>query len=244
MLLTRVAPVEEEVYKDPQRFSLFEKIKSKIEFYVVLKTALSALTGGLVTVTLYGLGVRLATVFGLLSMLLNFIPNVGSLIAMVLPLPIIWLDDSLDDHTQWMATLIPMLIQGYVGNFLEPAVFGSSLNVTALSVLAALVFWGSIWGLQGAVLSVPLLAAMKIGLEEADYPLAKMMLRLVRENSSVDDRVESKKTRSLSSMVPDFELKGNGSSSGLQNNLMNDDETENPVADDMEEGNGSAFEKE
>jgi hypothetical protein len=69
--------------------------------------------------------------------------------------------------------------------------------VTALSVLAALVFWGSIWGLQGAVLSVPLLAAMKIALEEADYPLAKMILRMVRESASIDDQVESTKKRSL-----------------------------------------------
>jgi hypothetical protein len=69
--------------------------------------------------------------------------------------------------------------------------------VTALSVLAALVFWGSFWGLQGAVLSVPLLAAMKIALEEADYPLAKMILRMVRESASIDDQVESTKKRSL-----------------------------------------------
>ena len=72
--------------------------------------------------------------------------------------------------------------------------------MTALSVLAALVFWGSIWGLQGAVLSVPLLAAMKIALEEADYPLAKMILRMVRESASIDDAVEAGKSRKVRKM--------------------------------------------
>eukprot|EP01052_Picozoa_sp_SAG31_P036393 SAG31_NODE_4536_length_3157_cov_5.125899_1_plen_166_part_00 len=115
---------------------------------VVLKTALSVLTGGLVGVSLLACQVRLAMIFGLLSFLLNYIPNVGSIIAMMLPLPIIWLDDSLTATQQLLGTVLPMLIQGYVGNFLEPAVFGSSLNVTALSVLAALVFWSAIWGLQ------------------------------------------------------------------------------------------------
>ena len=115
---------------------------------MVLKTALSVLTGGLVAAALLICQVRLAVIFGLLSFMLNYIPNVGSMIAMVLPLPIIWLDDSLSSGQQLMGTMLPVLIQGYIGNFLEPAVFGSSLNVTALSVLAALVFWGSIWGLQ------------------------------------------------------------------------------------------------
>lgn len=75
--------------------------------------------------------------------------------------------------------------------------FGKSLNVTALSVLLALVMWGSIWGLQGAVLSVPLLAAMKVALEECDYPMAKMLLNIIRESASVDDAVQqqSKKAR-------------------------------------------------
>ena len=89
----------------------------------------------------------------------------------------------------------PAFVQLYVGNVLEPAVFGKSLNVTAISVLVALVLWGSIWGLQGAVLSVPLLAATKIALEEADHPMAKMILRIIRESAAVDDSVEQGKSR-------------------------------------------------
>ena len=51
--------------------------------------------------------------------------------------------------------LLPACVQLYVGNVLEPMVFGASLNLTALSVLVALVMWSSVWGMSGAVLSVP-----------------------------------------------------------------------------------------
>lgn len=197
MLSTRLPESEEETYKEVQGMTLFEKIKSKVKFYVVLKTALSALTGGLVGVILLACKVRLAILFALLAFILNFIPNVGSMIATVLPIPLILLDEVEDDFAgrKALAILLPAVVQGYVGNVLEPTVFGKSLNVTAISVLVALVLWGSIWGIQGAILSVPLLAAMKVALEDTDHPMAKMILRIVRESASIDDSLEASKSR-------------------------------------------------
>jgi predicted PurR-regulated permease PerM len=197
MLSTRQPESEEETYKEVQGMTLFEKIKSKVKFYVVLKTALSALTGGLVGAILLACRVRLAMLFALLAFILNFIPNVGSMIATVLPIPLILLDEVEDDFAgrKALAILLPAIVQGYVGNVLEPTVFGKSLNVTAISVLVALVLWGSIWGIQGAILSVPLLAAMKVALEDTDHPMAKMVLRIVRESASIDDGVEANKSR-------------------------------------------------
>merc|ERR1712072_1265701 len=100
--------------------------------------------------------VPLGAVFGLLAFLLNYIPNVGSMIAMVLPVPIILLDENLTATQAIVGLLGPAAVQGYVGNALEPALFGASLNLTALSVLLALVFFAYVWGLYGAALSVPL----------------------------------------------------------------------------------------
>jgi len=193
MLLTRqVQSKEEEEFKDLHDMTVWEKIVQKVRTYVVLKTAISALTGALVGLTLSLCGVQLAVMFGMMTFVLNFIPNVGSMLAMFLPLPLIILDDELTFTMSVMAFSIPALIQTYIGNFLEPQVFGKSLNVTALAVLFALVLWGSVWGIPGAILSVPLLAATKVLLEEADYPMAKMALGLIRESSSVDDLVDAK----------------------------------------------------
>ncbi len=250
MLSTRVPEDEETAYKEVQRMSLFEKIRDKIKHYVILKTALSALTGGVVGIILFVTKVRLAMLFGLLTFMLNFIPNIGSLIAMVLPIPIILLDNVEGDYPGRvsMALLLPVLVQGYVGNVLEPVLFGKSLNVTAISVLVALVLWGSIWGIQGAVLSVPLLAAMKVALEEADHPMCKMVLRVVRESASIDDAVEAQKGRKARKMQKKQEreaIKTNTPLKGQSSWNLNADEesikTTNPLqsvaeGDDVEVG--------
>ena len=75
---------------------------------------------------------------------------------------------------------------------LEPTLFGKSLNLTAISVFIGLVLWASLWGIPGAILSVPLLGAQKILLDAADYPLAKRMLHLMREDNSVEELIEAR----------------------------------------------------
>ena len=226
MLMTRTPPSEEDHYKELQRYSLFEKIQAKVSYYVVLKTALSAVTGGLVGGILLALGVRLAMVFGMLTFLLNFIPNIGSMIAMFIPLPVIYVD-SLSVPAKLLAFFGPALVQAYVGNILEPTVFGKSLNVTALSVLLALVLWGSIWGVQGAVLSVPLLAAMKVALEECDYPLAKMLLSVIRESAAIDDAVQASGKKSAGVAGGDSDGSPRGSISSNPDTQV----TPNPMSD-------------
>ena len=62
----------------------------------------------------------------------------------------------------------PGIVQGAVGNAVEPAVFGKSLNLTAMSILGALVIWSALWGLMGAILSVPLLGIQKILLQKTN----------------------------------------------------------------------------
>merc|ERR1711871_348678 len=79
-----------------------------------------------------------------------------------------------------------MGVQGYVGNALEPTLFGAALNLTAISILLGLVLFSAVWGLPGAVLSVPILGIMKIVAHHTDHPQAKMFLATVREDADVD----------------------------------------------------------
>merc|ERR1712153_22495 len=69
-------------------------------------------------------------------------------------------------------------------------VFGASLNLTPLSILGGLVLWGSIWGLPGAVLSVPMLGAQKILCVYCNHPFAKYCLILIREDPTLDEAKE------------------------------------------------------
>jgi len=160
------------------------RIEDMIKNYISLKTALSAGTGVVCGGILIACGIPMAPIFGLLAFLLNYIPMVGSLISSVLPLPIVFLDDSLSETAMIMAFVGPIAVQLYVGNALEPAVFGASLNLTAMSILLGLTFFAAVWGMYGAVLSVPILAAVKINLHHIDHPLASAMLKMIREDAS------------------------------------------------------------
>merc|ERR1712072_1479875 len=149
---------------------MMAKIEDMIKSYIALKTALSFVTGLLVAIALEACNVKMGIIFGFLSFLPNFIPSVV-------------LDDNVSSLT--MAIGLPSAVQAYVGNVLEPAVFGSSLNITAMAVLLGLVFFGALWGLPGAVLSVPLLGAIKIVLHHTDHPIAKYFLIMIREDASI-----------------------------------------------------------
>lgn len=161
------------------------QIEDMVKSYISLKFALSFLTGLLVGIVLVICQVKMAVIFGFLSFLLNFIPNVGSMLAIVIPIPIIIMDTDLAAWQVYVSIGIPCIIQGYVGNALEPMLFGAALNLTAISVLLALVVFAYLWGMIGAVLSVPLLGGAKIVLYNTDHPIAMGMLGLVREDESL-----------------------------------------------------------
>ena len=164
------------------------EIEGMVMNYISLKFLLSAMTGGIVGLIMVLCGVKIGAVWGLLAFMLNFIPNVGSMIAMVLPLPFILLDEEMINNPflQTVALLGPAAVQGYVGNALEPGLFGASLNLTEISVLLSLVLFSYIWGLYGAVLSVPVLGAAKIILHHTPHPLAKTALASIRQSEQLD----------------------------------------------------------
>jgi predicted PurR-regulated permease PerM len=167
------------------------EIENMVANYISLKFVLSFVTGMIVAIILVVLGVKLAVLWGLLSFVLNFIPNVGSMIAMFLPMPVVIVDTGLEDWQKIMAFVGPACVQGYVGNALEPMVFGKSLNMTPLAILMALVMWTSLWGIMGAILSVPLLGIQKICMQHTNHPMAQYFITLIREDPTVDENAEA-----------------------------------------------------
>ncbi len=153
------------------------EIEVRIKRYVVTKIVTSGATGLLVWVILRALGVDLALLFGLFAFLLNFIPNIGPVIATLLPLPVILLDPDLTVTTGTLALLIPGGVQFTVGNFVEPRMMGSSLDLHPVAVLLALVVWGALWGIVGMLLATPITAVMKILFErlELTQPIGALM---------------------------------------------------------------------
>jgi AI-2 transport protein TqsA len=130
----------------PPEGGLRAQIDQRIKRYLLTKVVVSGLTGLLVGVTLWVLDVQLAMVFGLLAFLLNFIPNIGSVIATLLPLPVVVLSPDLSMVAKILAIAIPGAVQFSVGNLIEPKIMGESLDLHPVVVLLGLIFFGWLWG--------------------------------------------------------------------------------------------------
>lgn len=170
------------------------EIVDRVKRYLYTKLATSAVTGILVGGILAALDVQPALAFGLFAFLLNFIPNIGSIISCLLPLPVVLVSPEISVLTAVLAIALPGAIQFTVGNLLEPKWMGSSLDLHPVVVLMGLIFWGSLWGLVGALLATPLTAVVKILLEKLDFtaPVAGVMAgRLGRDVGYGTGGVES-----------------------------------------------------
>lgn len=156
--------------------AMIESIDMRVRQYLIAKTLISLATGTLTTVILMIFGVDFALLWGFLTFLLNFIPNIGSVVAVLFPVIISFLQfDSVS--TPLLLLVLLMVSQSVMGNVIEPKVMAFSLNLSPLLVLAALVFWGWLWGLWGMILAVPMMSILKIIFEniEALHPLSVLM---------------------------------------------------------------------
>ena len=141
-------------------------IKSAIEGitrYVAIKTAISAATGLVVWIFLSWVGVKFALLWAMLAFLLNYIPNIGSIIAALAPIIQSLLFNSFYDALIVSGGFI--IINIVLGNIIEPKVMGKGLGLSTLVVFLSLLFWGWLLGPIGMILSVPLTIVIKIMLE-------------------------------------------------------------------------------
>lgn len=140
---------------------IIKEVQNRISYYMIIKTAVSLVTGLTIWLILHLFGVELAALFGFLVFILNFIPNVGSIISTLLPVPVIFIQFG------WEKLLIILAlkasVQFLIGNVIEPKIVGDGMDLHPVVVLCSLVFWGLVWGIPGAFLAVPMTVAVKIG---------------------------------------------------------------------------------
>lgn len=141
-------------------------IVSSVQNYIVIKTWVSLLTGILIWLWLSLFGVSHAPLWGLLSFLFNFIPNIGSFIAAVPAVLIAWLE--LDVAPAIGAAIGFVLVNGILGNFVEPRLMGKGLGLSPVVVFASMIFWGWVLGPVGMLLSVPLTMTARIVMDGFD----------------------------------------------------------------------------
>ncbi|WP_171129588.1 MULTISPECIES: AI-2E family transporter [unclassified Ruegeria] len=141
--------------------SVLGAISFSLQRYVGVKTLISLITAGISYSIFRALGLEYAETWAVLTFALNFIPSIGSIIAVVFPALI-----ALVQFESIGPFLVVVLgcgtIQFVIGNFVDPAMLGRSLNMSTFLVILALMFWTTVWGLIGAFLSVPLTVCILI----------------------------------------------------------------------------------
>lgn len=145
-----------------EKFQLvLNTINSRVQLYLLAKTAVSLTTGVIASIILLAFGVDFAIMWGLFIFLLDYIPNIGSVIAIIPPILVCFIQYGFDFHFIIVAIMLIML-QMVMGNVVEPRVVGKHLNLSPLVVIISLVFWGWLWGIPGMVLAIPLVSSLKI----------------------------------------------------------------------------------
>ncbi|WED43483.1 AI-2E family transporter [Legionella cardiaca] len=156
--------------------NIITHIVKDTQTYLGLKTLLSITTAMASWIIMKAVGLDFAEFWALLIFFLNFIPNIGAILATAFPMLL-----ALIQFQSWVPFVIItsgiVAIQFIVGNLVEPRFLGKSLNLSALVILIALALWGAIWGILGMFLSVPITVMMMIIFAhfDATRPIAIML---------------------------------------------------------------------
>ncbi|MBN1399162.1 MAG: AI-2E family transporter [Bacteroidetes bacterium] len=172
------------ILDDPKAdFSQFRKFIDDINHYLVLKTGISVTTGIIIGIWMSILGVDFPVLWGFLAFLLNYVPNLGVIIA-ALPAVLLTL-------IQYGFAKALIAAGGYIavnfiiGTFIEPKLVGRGVGLSTLVVFLSLIFWGNLLGLIGMVLCIPFTMTLKFALE--NHKKTRWLAILLGPESAADD---------------------------------------------------------
>ena len=151
-------------FKNPEKsLAGIRRFTKSVNRYLALKTVFSLVTGIFIAIWLTIIGVDYALLWGLTAFMLNYVPNIGSIIAAI-PAVLI----ALVQLGIWPAMMAAggfLAVNVVIGSLLEPRFMGRGLGLSTLIVFLSLVFWGWVLGPVGMLLSVPLTMIFKIAME-------------------------------------------------------------------------------
>jgi predicted PurR-regulated permease PerM len=168
----------------------FNVIGASIRHYLTIKTLTSLLTGFLVWICLVIIGVDYAIIWALIAFLLNYIPNIGSIIAAVPAILFALIQLGFGGVIWTTATFVA--VNMIIGNAVEPKMMGQGMGLSTFIVFLSLLFWGFILGTVGMFLSVPLTMAIKIMLEQ--NPNTRWIAIVLGTQSEAQDLIDVDKS--------------------------------------------------
>lgn len=144
-------------------FVQFERFSNSVQQYLAIKSLVSLGTGATIGLILWIIGVDYFALWALVAFLLNYIPNIGSIIAAIPAVLIALIQLGVGEAV--LVGVSYVVVNMVFGNVVEPRLMGRSLGLSTLVVFLSLVFWGWVLGPVGMLLSIPLTMVMKIALE-------------------------------------------------------------------------------
>jgi predicted PurR-regulated permease PerM len=159
-----------------QLHGVLDQIDRDIRVYIRIKTTLAAITSVLAYLVMAWVGVDFAGFWAVLVFFFYYIPTVGSILAIVAPALLTLVQ--FDHLTPFLIVLLVIgAIQIVMANAIEPAVMGRSLNLSPLVVIVSLLVWGTMWGVVGMFLCVPIMVVLLIVLAhfETTRPVAVLL---------------------------------------------------------------------
>jgi AI-2 transport protein TqsA len=133
----------------------------RVNHYLLVKTGVSFVTGVLVFLVMRVFDLEFAGAMGVLTFALNFIPNVGSIVA-TLAITLVAYVQVYDPSVALLVFVLTGMIQFVIGNVIDPMLMGRALRLSSFGILLSLAFWGAVWGVPGMFLSVPIMVGAMI----------------------------------------------------------------------------------
>ncbi|ARE81595.1 AI-2 transport protein TqsA [Roseovarius sp. EC-HK134] len=140
---------------------IISSIIHRVNYYLLVKTLVSVVTGLMVYGVAQFFALDLAGALGILTFVLNYIPSIGSIVATVLVALVAYVQLA-DGTTALVIFLIVGIIQFINGNIIDPMLMGRALRVSSFGIIISLAFWAAVWGIPGMFLAVPIMVALMI----------------------------------------------------------------------------------
>lgn len=139
----------------------FKDITEQVQKYIITKFLISLSVGLVMGFILWAFDIEFFVIWAAFAVILNFIPNIGSVISVIMP-ALMTLVQYESFGYALLVTLVLIVVQNIIGNIIEPKIFGDRLGLNPLVILLSLLLWGYLWGIVGMFISVPLTAVLKI----------------------------------------------------------------------------------
>lgn len=173
---SKIAALCPDAAREARVHYILERIGAQIQSYVWLKTVMSALPALVSYAVMKVAGLDLAEFWALLIFAMNYIPYIGASLGVIIPTLLAAVQFGTLAPVMWTAGALA-IVQFTTGSILEPRIMGRGLNLSPLVMLLSLAFWGTIWGVIGMFMAVPLMVVIMIVCShvQATRPIAVLM---------------------------------------------------------------------